>query len=346
MNKIETDLEEISTALTCIVSLKEYHEQKIGQAEFHETEKGILELQDVFDNVTEKIVPMENHIIFEDKHGVDKFKMSIKDLGRVRSNRPTIPRTEPEGGRDDRPPSTSSIGNTPVHTSDVEGSPLHMSGACGTNTTFSCKDPTCDKLTSSFHAMICDTTLGLVPEETGSQDKSMGLPAECTDTNANNKGENPQSDPNSNQQPLLDSSMAVRPKTLDTTKKKIKISPSVKPVKVKHLSAVKQNYLLQNFMDHNNQNEQPPHFKREEMAAVRDVEALKKTDKMYHHLVYTSYDEEELLKELKVNKSALTDPNASFVARMSESDSWMTASSADELEVSTGEEQQLQLSTL
>ena len=353
VTKIESDLEEISTAMTCIVSLKEYHEQKISQAEFNETEKGMLELQDVFDNISERIVPTENHIIFEDKHGMDKFKMSVKDLGRVRSNRPSIPRTEPEGGRDDRPSSTSSIGNTPIQASDVESSPLHVSGACGTTKqTFSCQDPSCDKLTSSFHAMICDTKLGIEPEqdaENNAGDTVSSANILSTDTNAN-KSDAEQSDPNSNQPAMLDSSMAVRPKTLDTTKKKIKISTAVKPVKVKHLSAVKQTYLLQNYVDHNNQKEQglarSAHIRREDMAVIPDVESLKKTDKMYHHLVYTSYDEEELLKELKVNKTVLTDPNASFVARMSESDSWMTASSVDELDLSTGDEQQLQLSTL
>ena len=63
---------------------------------------------------------------------------------------------------------------------------------------------------------------------------------------------------------------------------------------------------------------------------------------MYHHLVYTSYDEEELLKELKSGKVALADPNISFVAKMSESDSWMTASSTDELVLSTGDDNPIQ----
>ena len=39
-DKLENDLEEISTALTCIVSIKDYHEEMISQANFKDIPKG------------------------------------------------------------------------------------------------------------------------------------------------------------------------------------------------------------------------------------------------------------------------------------------------------------------
>ena len=41
-DKLENDLEEISTALTCIVSIKDYHEEMISQANFKDIPKGII----------------------------------------------------------------------------------------------------------------------------------------------------------------------------------------------------------------------------------------------------------------------------------------------------------------
>ena len=95
--KLEDDLEEISTALTCIVSLKEYHEEKISRGNFSQYTTGINEIKEVDINTAEKIRPQEVHIVFEDKHGVEKFRSGVKDLGRVKYTRPLVARTEPEG---------------------------------------------------------------------------------------------------------------------------------------------------------------------------------------------------------------------------------------------------------
>ncbi len=97
VDKLENDLLEISTALTCIVSLKDYHENKISHGDFREITKGIEEIDEVNGNITKRVKPQENHILFEEAHGADKFKSNIKDLGRVRCTRPMVPRTEPEG---------------------------------------------------------------------------------------------------------------------------------------------------------------------------------------------------------------------------------------------------------
>ena len=71
-DKLENDLEEISTALTCIVSIKDYHEERISQADFKDIPKGLEELEEVNRNISERIHPAENHIVFETNHGVDR----------------------------------------------------------------------------------------------------------------------------------------------------------------------------------------------------------------------------------------------------------------------------------
>lgn len=81
--KLDADLEEISTAMTCVVSLKEYHEKMISHGDFTDVEKGIEELDEVCRNVQGKILLPKNQILFEDRHGADKFRGGVKDLGRV-----------------------------------------------------------------------------------------------------------------------------------------------------------------------------------------------------------------------------------------------------------------------
>ena len=60
---------------------------------------------------------------------------------------------------------------------------------------------------------------------------------------------------------------------------------------------------------------------RDASITLPDVEALKKADKMYHHLVYTSYDEEELLKELKSGKFAIADTKLGVFASATDKNS-------------------------
>ena len=93
---LDADLEEISTAMTCIVSLKEYHETKIGHGEFTDVSSGIEEMCDVHRNIRERIRPTETHIVFEDKHGVDKFRACAKDLGRVTCSQRSPPKDASE----------------------------------------------------------------------------------------------------------------------------------------------------------------------------------------------------------------------------------------------------------
>ena len=82
--KIEHDLMEISTALTCIVSLKDYHEGRISHGDYRDVDSGLKEMKEVNDNITEHIRLVQNHIVFEESHGAEKFKASTRDLGRVR----------------------------------------------------------------------------------------------------------------------------------------------------------------------------------------------------------------------------------------------------------------------
>ena len=117
---MEADLEEISTALTCIVSIKDYAEERISVGEFRNLPKGLEELEEVNQNISERIHASQNHIVFEQNHGSDKYKDAVKDLGRVRCSRPIAPRAEPEGnaGEDNIVSLTSPI--TPEVTPLVE----------------------------------------------------------------------------------------------------------------------------------------------------------------------------------------------------------------------------------
>ena len=127
VSKLESDLEEVTTAMTCIVSLKEFHEKLIAQAQCRDVGRGVADLDDVFENVSRKISPSENHIVFEEKHGLDRFRIAAKDLGRVRNSRPTAPRAEPDGGRD--PPTRTNSTTTPStpQASDSDASPATTS---------------------------------------------------------------------------------------------------------------------------------------------------------------------------------------------------------------------------
>lgn len=82
-SRLDADLEEISTAMTCVVSLKEYHETLISRGDFTDVEKGLEELDEVCRNIQARIQPPKNQIQFEDRHGADKFRGGVKDLGRV-----------------------------------------------------------------------------------------------------------------------------------------------------------------------------------------------------------------------------------------------------------------------
>ena len=95
VERLENDLMEISTALTCIVSLKDYHEDRISHGDYREFSKGIEEVQEVNHNISSHIQPAETHIIFEGSHGSEKFRAAAKDLGRVKFTR--LSRAEPEG---------------------------------------------------------------------------------------------------------------------------------------------------------------------------------------------------------------------------------------------------------
>lgn len=96
--KLDADLEEISTAMTCIVSLKEYHETMISKGDFTDVEKGIDELTEVCKNIEDRIQPQKSQIRFEDRHGTDKFRGCVKDLGRVICKSVAATAEKSEGG--------------------------------------------------------------------------------------------------------------------------------------------------------------------------------------------------------------------------------------------------------
>lgn len=81
--KVEADLEEISTGMTCAVSLKEHHESMIGRGDFSDARKGVEELSEIRSNLLERIQPKVNHVRFDEEHGSEAFHKCVTILGRV-----------------------------------------------------------------------------------------------------------------------------------------------------------------------------------------------------------------------------------------------------------------------
>lgn len=93
--KLDADLEDVATGITCIVSLKEHYEPMISRGDVADAEKGLEELRDVHRNLSERIQPRVDHIVFEEKHGADGFRDCVKDLGRVVSKPGEFPPVKP-----------------------------------------------------------------------------------------------------------------------------------------------------------------------------------------------------------------------------------------------------------
>lgn len=88
--KLDSDMDEISTALACIINLKEYQEELISKGQFNTVEQGLNDLDEVHNNIAQQINPRDTHIVFDKKHGMEKFKAVCKDLGRVTSRLPSV----------------------------------------------------------------------------------------------------------------------------------------------------------------------------------------------------------------------------------------------------------------
>jgi hypothetical protein len=281
---LESDMEEVSTAITCIVSLKEFYETFLARGQLAEIEQGLLEMEEVQQNIREKVVPKENHIIFENKHGADKFKGCVKDLGRVRCSRPTQPRTEPEGNDANLSSTAADSTLTPISPPDPPFTSESIRvGAAAPHEATRPRDP----MTTSFHAQIASPFEP--PRNTAdcATDATVAHVVASAGAACGNRV-------NSNQEKPV---MVVRPKTLQ----------SVKPKSVTKHSPVKS--------------------KPAAVAGNPKQEILKQTDKMYHHLVYTSYDEEELLKELQAGKVQVDETARAARSGRRMEDSWTTVSS-------------------
>ena len=257
--RLDADLEEISTAMTCIVSLKEFHEDMISRGEFAEIDKGINEMEEVNRNISEHVKPMENHIVFEEKHGADKLRACAKDLGRVCSKRPAVVRSEPEGTDDTESIRASRPLSARTAITNGAGQTYEISDGSGGSQKASV--PTC-KTNDAVHP------------------KTLELPAPVTVHGRKNVAKCDHS--------VVSSKARPRSRERDL-----------------HLDLVPSSGL-------NNKT---------------GVDASKlKVDKSYLHLVYTSYDEEELSKALKIN----TQQGLHSEQYIDNSDSWMTTSSNDE----------------
>jgi len=88
-NGLESGLEEVDTAMTCVVSLREYHEAAVDHGDFNAVlvSRGTAEIDEVAQNIAEHVRPPEIHIVFDGDHGIEKFRSCTKDVGRVVCNR-------------------------------------------------------------------------------------------------------------------------------------------------------------------------------------------------------------------------------------------------------------------
>ncbi|CAD5113515.1 DgyrCDS2675 [Dimorphilus gyrociliatus] len=84
-NKINSELEEINLAKTCLISLKEYHENLIKNADFSRAKDAIVEVKSVQANIANKMKTRQTSIVFDEKRELDKFRSSVKELGKVYS---------------------------------------------------------------------------------------------------------------------------------------------------------------------------------------------------------------------------------------------------------------------
>lgn len=73
--------------------------------------KGVEELNEVYSNVESRIHPRPYHVLFEDKHGIERFKSCVKDLGKVTCFAGTVASLDQKNSAvasgDDDPPDTT-----------------------------------------------------------------------------------------------------------------------------------------------------------------------------------------------------------------------------------------------
>ncbi|KAK2168723.1 hypothetical protein NP493_1222g00060 [Ridgeia piscesae] len=315
VQRLEADLEEISTAMTCIVSLKEFHENMISRGEFNEIDKGIGEMGEVYRNINERIKPMENHIVFEEKHGADKLRACTKDLGRVRSKRPPVARTEPEGNDDGDCMQTT----LPLSASPLTSCAQLNQGATGTTCTVGAEDMSVHYEMSHSGTAGSQVTAAL-----------SNTPKACLDhTLKPNSSENKDVE-----KPLPDSNQNANNLDMPTPSKVCGRNgnncdrSNVMAGERSCCSKDSQRQLLPN----TTRSTQPRHCPSNKSCVSMNMGNLT-MDKSYLHLVYTSYDEEEMLRELKSSKSTLTEQPTE--RHMDDSDSWMTISSSDDNSISS-----------
>jgi len=86
---LEAGLEEVDTAMTCVVSLRDFHESAVDRGDFDSVlvGRGTAEIDEVAHNIADRVRPPEIHIVFDGDHGIEKFRSCSKDLGRVLCNR-------------------------------------------------------------------------------------------------------------------------------------------------------------------------------------------------------------------------------------------------------------------
>ena len=317
VQKLDADLEEISTAMTCIVSLKEFHENMISRGEFSEIDKGIHEMEEVNSNINERIKPMENHIVFEEKHGADKLRACTKDLGRVRSKRPTAVWSKPEGNGDGDCIQTS----LPLSANSLSSCTQLTHGA--TCTAF--RNGT-DKMSKHYDKSN---------DGTGGSSVSAALPQRILVKEHGLKSNISDVEkllPNSNQNEIVHTKTLEMqsPLAVHGRRNASKGDHSIVVVGERPCSSEKDSHL--NLLPNNGNRSELLHGPGNK-ASVLMNNSSRKMDKSYLHLVYTSYDEEELLKELKSNKTSLKDYQSE--RHMDDSDSWMTISSSDDNSVNS-----------
>ena len=364
VERLDNDLEEISTAMTCIVSLKDYHEDKISHGDFREITKGIEDIEEVNHNIGDRIRPSENHIVYEDTHGTDKFRTAVKDLGRVRCTRPMAPRTEPEGfesgsgslgSRALHPQGSMDEVTTPAEDQHGEGasSPAqpstslmhtpspehngssqhlddedHFSAAISREIYMNGNDnDACDMPLNDLNKSSPSTLGGCEgagPSTSYNQPSSSGASTAMSRSLPPTGHENTASKGSKGLKGCKGKNLpreGLEPRDQGPGPRKAQKPPG-KPNPPSHLS------LTSMCVDPNanTSHEAPPPLNLNRFGANGNLGPVGnlRVEKDYYHMVYTSYDEEELLRELKASKAAAA-------ARSAEDDvSFKTLSSGDD----------------
>ena len=307
--------------MTCLISLKDFYEGLLSAKQPSDVLAGIAEMREVEENLRKRIILRDTHIEFEEQHGSEKLKFAVKDLGRVRvvkcdkksEDRDITPVGTPTNITDETPKgsfesepspplSDKEVSKTGNELDKISHNDVAEHRSIEKNLTL-----TDDRLMVHSHNLLNDNTGTSMVEKNACGATSVHL----DENNWYALGARPKT---LNILPGYNNTCKNDAVNNDSVRTNISKAKNVaKPVKgTRKLSPARVNAEVVKFSVHRS-DDKINHSIMEQCKALEkpyceNSDALHENldgangvqmDKMYH-LVYTSYDEEELLKELKV----------------------------------------------